>query len=107
MNRTSFQTEYLAEVWKDSLQQPVMMSQVLITPAESLETTMPSFVCRLTDKIRSEVSCVDSESVATGFVDEALICQNLIAISLDDEIRKEENVREVIEPACPEKDPTR
>jgi len=54
------------------------MSQVLITPSESLEIAMPFSACRLTDWIEPEVGGVDTGSLATGSTNRALVCQNLI-----------------------------
>ena len=51
---------------------------------------MPSFACRLTNRISAEAGGVEFESV------EVPICQNLIDLSWDDEMREEENTREVI-----------
>ena len=68
----------LAGVWKDALQRPVEISQVLTTPFESLEIARPSFACRVTDIIGAEARDVDFELVTTGLVGKALICQNLI-----------------------------
>jgi len=47
INRASLGVEPWAEVWKDALQWPVKISQVLTTPPISLEIAMPSMVCRL------------------------------------------------------------
>jgi hypothetical protein len=76
------------------------MSHILTTPAESLEIAIPSFACRLMDMIGAEVGDMDSGSVTNGSA-EALICQNLTDLSLDAEMREEENVREVMELVCP------
>ena len=78
-----------AKVWKDALQRPVERSQTLTTPAESSEIAMVVPVCNLIDMIEAEESDTSSES-------EAPICQNLIDLSDDDEIREEENTREVM-----------
>ena len=78
------------------MQRPVRISQVFTTPAESLEIAIPSVACRLTDSIETEANSEDSEPGATGSADEVPICQNLIELSSDDEIREEENVREVM-----------
>ena len=71
-----------------------MISQVFTTPAESLEITIPSVACRLTDLIGTGVGGVGSKSVIAKSADKALVCQNLTDLSWDDEIREEENVRE-------------
>ena len=91
-------------VWKDALQRPVEMSRILSVPAESLEITIPSSACRLTDLVEVEESDVDF-----GSVDEVLICQNLTDRSLDAEMREEgeEILREGITAACPTKVSTR
>jgi len=81
----------LAGVWNDVLQEPVERSQVFTTPSESLEMADPSFARSEMDLIGAGTSSVGSESAATGFV-KALICQNLIELSLDAEIMEEENV---------------
>ena len=91
----------MAGVWKEVLQWPVKISQVLTTPALSLEVAIPSATCRLTDLIETGASSVDSESGVAGSADEEPVCQNLTDLSKDDEIREEENVREVISPVCP------
>ena len=77
-------------VEKDVLQRPVEISQTVTIPLEVLERAIPSFACRLTDTSEARVGSVDSKSV------EAPICQNLIDLSLDNEMREDENVREVI-----------
>ena len=46
--------------------------------------------------IGSGVGYVSSGLVTTGAVNGIPICQNLIDLSLDDEMREEENVREVM-----------
>ena len=81
------------------------MSQVLTTPSPSHEITMPSFVCRVMDLIGAEARGVDCGSVIAGSDDEVPICQNLIDLSKDDEIREEgeENIREVMSSVCPTK----
>ena len=89
------------------MQRPVRISQVFTTPAESLEIAIPSVACRLTDLIETEASSEDSESGATGSADEVSICQNLIDLSSDDDIREEENVREVMLLVCPVRVSTR
>ena len=71
------------------------MSQIFTTPSQSLEMAIPSVACRLIDLILAEGSDVDSGPVVTRSVDKAPACQNLIEQSPDDEIREEENVREV------------
>ena len=68
----------LAGVWKDALQRPVEMSQVLTTLSESLEIAMPSCACRVMDIIGAEARDVDFGLATMGSVGEALICQNLI-----------------------------
>ena len=75
------------------MQKPVKISQVLTTPAESLEITIPSFVCRVTDLIEADASGTSSELVVTGSVSGALICQKLIDPSSDKKMRDKENVR--------------
>ena len=107
LSARSLQLEPLAGVWKDSLQRPVEMSQIFTTPSESLEMAIPSVDCRLTDLIEAEASGVDSESAATGSVGKAPVCQNLIDLSWDEEIREEENTREVMRSVCPMKVSTR
>ena len=80
------------------------MSQVLTTPASSIEKANPSFDCRLTALIEAEVTSVDSVPDATGSADEALICQNLTDPSPPDaeiRVREEEKTREVILCVCP------
>ena len=79
------------------MQRPVRISQVFTTPAESLEIAIPLVTCRLTDLIGAGVSSVDFELDAAGSTDKVLVCQNLIDLSPDDEIREEENMREVME----------
>ena len=81
------------------------MSQVLTTPSTSHEIAIPSFVCRVMDLIGAEVRDVDWGSVIAGSDGEVPICQNLIELSQDDEIREEgeENTREVILSVCPTK----
>ena len=83
------------------------MFQIFTIPAESLEIAIPSVACRLTDTIEAEASGVGSGSAATGSVGEAPVCQNLIELSQDEEIREEENTREVMSPVCPMKVSTR
>ena len=100
INCTSLAATPLTGVWKDALQRSVKISQVLTTPAESLEIAIPSFACRVTDMTGAEVSGGDSKSFTAGPVSEA-ICQNLIHSSLDDEIRDEENTRDRISLVCP------
>ena len=87
----------LTGVWKDALQMPVEISQVLTIPSESLVIVIPSFACRVIDLISVELSDVDSGSVLTGS-DGTSICQNLTDLSADAEMREEEeeNAREVI-----------
>ena len=77
-------------VEKDVLQRPVEISQTVTIPLEVLERAIPSSTCRLTDTSEARAGSVDSESV------EAPICQNLIDLSLDNEMREDENAREVI-----------
>ena len=81
------------------------MSQVLTTPYPSHEIAMPSLVCRAIDLIGAKTRDVDWRSVIAGSDDEVPICQNLIELSKDDEMREEgeENVREVILSLCPTK----
>lgn len=79
------------------------MSQTLTTPVESLEIAIPSFVYNLMDLTAIGWSKVDSGSGITGSVDETSICQNLIDWSKDDEMREEENIREVMLLVCPMK----
>ena len=81
------------------------MSQVLTTPSPSHEIAMPSFVCRVMDLIGAKTRDVDWRSVIAGSDDEVPICQNLIELSSDDEIREEweENAREVMSLVCPTK----
>ena len=76
------------------------MSQPRNAPVELQEIAIPSFVCRPTNVIGVEASCVAIVSVATGSVDEVSIFQNLTNSS-PDEIREEENVREVKNSVCP------
>ena len=83
------------------------MSQVFTTPALSLEIAIPLVACRLTDLIAAEASGVDSESVATRSIGKVLVCKNLTDLSQDDEMREEENTREVISPVCPVRVSTR
>jgi hypothetical protein len=64
-------------VWKDALQWPVEISQILTTPLESLEIAMPSFACRVMDLIGAEARGVDSRSVTAGSPNRSAICQNL------------------------------
>ena len=89
------------------MQRPVRISQVFTTLAESLEMAIPSVACRLTDLIGTGVSGVDSGSGTVRSADKALVCQNLIDLSEDDEIREEENVREVMLLVCPVRVSTR
>ena len=81
------------------------MSQVLTTPSPSHEIAMPSFVCRAMDLIGAKTRDVDWRSVIAGCDDEVPICQNLIELSSDDEMREEgeENAREVMSLVCPTK----
>ena len=97
----------IAGVWKEVLHWPVKISQIFTTPASSLEIATPSSTCRLTDLIETGASDVDSESGIAGSADEEPIFQNLTDLSSDDEIREEENVREVILPVCPVRVSTR
>ena len=90
---------YVTGEWKDSLQQPVEMSQILTTLASSKVITIPSFACMITDLIGAEVG-VGSELVAAGFVDEALISQNWIDPPADNNVREEENMMEVKPQVC-------
>ena len=77
------------------------MSQVLTTPAESLEIAIPSFTCRLTDRIEVDADGVGIGLAVTGPIGEVSTCQNLTDPSQDEEIREEENEREVIRWVCP------
>ena len=77
------------------------MSQVFTTPASSLEIAIPLVTCRLIDMILAEASGMDSESVVTGSTGKGPICQNLTDLSMDDEMREEENIREEISLVCP------
>ena len=81
------------------------MSQVLTTPSPSHEIAMPSFVCRAMDLIGAKTRDVDWRSVIAGSDDEVPICQNLIELSPDDEMREEweGNAREEMLPVCPTK----
>ena len=97
----------MAGVWKEVLQWPVKISQIFTTPAESLEIAIPSATCRLIDKIETGASGVDSESGVAGSADEEPVCQNLTELSQDDEIREEENVREMTDAVCPVRVSTR
>jgi hypothetical protein len=84
------------------------MSHILTTPSESLEVAMPFSTCRLMDRIGTEVGGVEFESLANGFVNGVLICQNLADRFWDAEMREEEeNAREVISLVCPIKVSTR
>ena len=89
------------------MQRPVGISQIFTSPAESLEVAVPSVACRLTDQIGTGVSGVDSESGTARSDDKVLVCQNLIDLSPDDEIREEENMREVMSLVCPVRVSTR
>ena len=66
---------------------------------------MPSFVCRVIDLIGAEARDMDCGSVIAGSANEVPICQNLIDLSKDDEIREEweKNVREPMVSVCPTK----
>ena len=66
---------------------------------------MPSFVCRVMNLIGAEAREVDCRSVIAGSINEVPICQNLIDLSRDDEMREEgeENIREVMKSVCPTK----
>ena len=76
-SRISPKLRSVAGVWKDVLQRPVEISQLLTTPAESHERAIPSFVCSLTDVIGAEASNVGSEPVAAGSISEVPNCQSL------------------------------
>ena len=79
------------------------MSQVLTTPSESSEKARLSFACRLTDLIGARVRGVGSELGTIGSAGEVPICQNLIDLSLDAEMREREEgkIREVMISVCP------
>ena len=79
------------------------MSQLLTTPAESTKIAIPSFVCRLTDRIGARAGGVDCELAASGSINAALDCQNLIDRSSDDEVREVEYVMDRTLPVCPMK----
>ena len=102
INHVALGLESLAGVRKDALQRPVAISQDLTSPAESLDTAIPP-PSRLTDMIEAEVGGVDSRLAVTGSVGMGPISQNLINPSSDDEMREEENVREVMKLVCPRK----
>jgi hypothetical protein len=82
--------------WKVALQRPVEISQVFTAPFASLEIAIPALACRLTERIEGNVGEVGTGSVAAGSVDKVPICQNLIELSMDAEMREEgeENTRE-------------
>jgi len=77
-------------VWNDILQRPVEISQAVTIPSLSPERAMPSSAYILTNQIGAGVGATDSETA------EASICQKLIDLSLDDDMREEENTREVM-----------
>ena len=66
------------------------MSQIFTTPSESIEKAKPSFACRLTALIGMEAGSDDSGLHILELVNEGSICQNLIVLSLDAEMRREE-----------------
>ena len=98
VSRTSLQLEPLAGVWEDVLQRPVEISQVFTIPSESLVIVIPSSACRVMDLIGAEVDGSGSGLITAGSISGAPICQNLIDLSLDAEMRVvgEENAREVM-----------
>ena len=71
----------MAEVWKDVLQRPVEVSQILTTPSKSHVVVVPSFVCRVMELISAEVRDMDPKTIIAGSVDGVLICQNLTDLS--------------------------
>ena len=75
------------------------MSQVVTTPAELLEITMPSLTCRPTDRIA--LGEVDIVLATTGSVDRAPICQNLTVESHEAEMGEAENMMELMLLVCP------
>ena len=92
----------IAGVEKDALQRPVERSQVLTTPASSTKIATLSFACKLMVMGGDEV--FDGFLlVATGSVGMGPICQNLIDLSMDDEMREDENDTQVILSVCPMK----
>ena len=81
INWTSSKQVLLAGVWKDVLQRPVEVSQILTTPSKSYVVVVPSFVCRVMELISAAVRDMDPKTIIAGSVDGVLICQNLTDLS--------------------------
>ena len=78
------------------MQKPVKRCQSPTTPSKLIVMTVCSSACRMMDVIPVEASAVDLVFIATWLGEEPPTCQNLIDLSLDAEIREEENVREEV-----------
>ena len=68
ISQVSNQSEPLDGVWRDALQMPVTMSQILTTPSESLEIVTPSCACRVIDLIGAEVGDMAFGSAQLGLL---------------------------------------